>query len=207
MESCSILICSFGSQWWRDLATERALPSALAQGDHEIILSHDPDPTANLGQLRNRAALATRSEYLCFLDADDELEPGYIAAMMEGTSAVLRPKVRVLCEGPNETPMPEPFEVDPRPILEGNYVIVGAPIRRDLFLGVGGFSDDDYCEDWVLFIKAWIAGAKFDLVPKAVYRQNWRRGSRNQPDPAAGDILRQKIRDHYRPLAQKAGLL
>lgn len=205
MKTFSILICTFGSSWWRDLAISRALPSAQTQGDNEIILVHDPDPNAPLGPLRNRAADMASSDFIVFVDGDDELESGYIDAMRKGSADIMIPRVRVLCEGPNETPMPAPFEIPTRPLLDGNYAIVGSPIRRDLFLSVGGYPNLEYAEDWGMILAAWISAATFEHIPQATYRQHWRKHSRNQhPD---GEILRQNIRDHYTPLAQRAGLL
>ncbi len=208
MNSFSILICSFGSSWWRDLAISRALPSAVAQGDHEIIVLHDPDPGASLGKLRNRAGDMATSDYLVFLDADDELEPGYIDAMREIETDVRIPMVRVLIGDPrHDSPPPDPFEIEPRHILDGNFIVVGAAIRRDLFLKVGGFGNQFFIEDWVLWIRAWIAGASMKLSPKSTYRQNWREGSRNQPERTAYLKVYDQIRQQYLPLAQKAGLI
>lgn len=204
MAACSIVIVSYGSAWWKQVGDERALPSAQAQGDYEIIRIHRDDPNTNLCSLRNHAVAQATSEKIVIVDADDELEPGYVDAMLAATGDIRYPKIRVLSE-PDETPLPAPYEIDPRPIWEGNYVIVAAMMRRDMFLSLGGYDPAlEYAEDWDFYIRAFFAGASFQFVPNAIYRQHWRAGARNQhPD---GERLRQQIRDRYRPLAQKAGL-
>jgi len=207
LKDFSILIVSYGDPWWRDLAISRALPSALTQGDNEIVMVHDPDPGISLSRLRNRAADMATSESLVFLDADDELEPGYIDAMRTLDSDVRVPMVRCLSEGPNETPLPESFEIAPRPFLEGNYIVIGAAIRRQLFYNVGGFDDYETAEDWPLWIKAWIARARIASVAGAIYRQHWRPGSRNQLEHKQYSAICDRIRNRYTPLARKAGLL
>jgi glycosyltransferase involved in cell wall biosynthesis len=205
MPACSLIIVSYGSAWWKQAGDERALPSARAQGDYEIIRIHRDDPNTNLCSLRNQAVVQATSDHVVVLDADDELEPGYVDAMLAASGDIRYPKIRVLSE-PNETPLPAPYEIDARPIWEGNYVIVGAMMRRDMFLNLGGYDPElEYAEDWDFYIRAFFAGASFQFVAHATYRQNWRLNSRNQnPD---GERLRQQIRDRYSKLAKEAGLI
>src|SRR3990172_10108928 len=75
----SICIATFGDSRWRDLPYSRAYPSALDQGAHEIIMEHQPEGT--VASSRNAAAEKAKGDWLCFLDADDELAQGYLSAM------------------------------------------------------------------------------------------------------------------------------
>ena len=50
-----------------------------------------------LAQARNEIIARTNTEFLILLDADDELEPGYVAAMARGSADIRVPRVRKLC--------------------------------------------------------------------------------------------------------------
>ena len=78
--SVSIVIATCGSDDWSDLAWSRAYPSADAQeGRGEIVVEHYPDLTVSAA--RNAAAAHASGDVLVFLDADDELAPGYLTAL------------------------------------------------------------------------------------------------------------------------------
>lgn len=209
MKSVSLLIVSFGSEHWRELAAQRAMLSAQAQGNHEIILLHDADPNASLAKLRNRAAAAATGEYLIFVDADDELESNYVEAMREISSDVRVPMVRILGGDPygEVNQVPDAIEIERRHLLDGNYIVIGAAVRRELFLDVGGFDDHATIEDWPLWIKCWIQRASIELAPNAIYRQNWRLGSRNQMERRQYLKIYESIREHYTSLAREKGLI
>ena len=83
----SICIATFGDERWRDLAMSRAYPSALEQDAPEIIVVHQPVGT--LASARNAAAAQAHGDWLCFLDADDELASGYLDAMMAASVSAL----------------------------------------------------------------------------------------------------------------------
>jgi GT2 family glycosyltransferase len=157
--------------------------------------------------MRNTLAAMATTEWLCFLDADDELEPGYIEAMLSAEGDVRVPMVRLCTGTPDELiKLPDPFEIPPKAnLLEGNHIVIGAFIRRTAFIKLGGFDDWPCAEDWPLWIKAWIAGAKIRLAEQAIYRQNWRPGTRNQPEQQYYRMICQKIRERYEPLARKFG--
>jgi len=90
--SVQVLICTWGDLGWRDLAYARAYPSAFDQA--MTFIHHVPD--GNAASARNEAVelQARDAEWLCFLDADDELAPGYVDAMR--ASGLLEPRRAVL---------------------------------------------------------------------------------------------------------------
>lgn len=171
--NCSIVIATYGDDSWETLALERAAPSAADQGAHEILIGHDPD--GNIAGVRNELASKATGDWLCFLDADDEIAPGFLAAMkraskqerrVDAAPLLLTPAVSYVRKGKRATPMFHP-EGDLR---DDNYLVVGTLIEKSLFDEVEGFSDYPHgFEDWSLWAKSWKAGARIARVPHAVY--------------------------------------
>ena len=165
------------------------MPSANQQNALEVLTCHDYDAT--IAEVRNDLAAKAYGDWLCFLDADDELGPGYLAAMERaleqerGTAAtdplLLTPAVAYVHKGRARPPRFHPvgnFQDD-------NYVVVGTLVERKLFFEVGGFGDYPHgFEDWSLWAKCWKAGARVVQVKRAIYyahvdqhskhREGWR---------------------------------
>ena len=173
MTTFGIMIATYGDPEWSELATKRALPSALLQNADEILIDHFPGCT--IAQARNALADRAESEWLVFLDADDELDKGYVAHMRkaisqprhEARNLILHPRVSYVRKG---KPSPPRYPVRRGTLKDDNFIIVGAGIRRDTFRAVHGFSDYPHgFEDWSLWAKAWKRGAQIVDVPRAVY--------------------------------------
>jgi GT2 family glycosyltransferase len=173
----SILIATYGPPSWERLALTRALPS-VKDFPCEVLVGHDPEGT--IASVRNGLAERATSEWLCFLDADDELAPGYLDAMQralseegEGLEAVpplLTPAVRQLRRGTPRGPFFYP-EVDLR---GGNWLVIGTLVHHDLFEKVGGFENYPHgLEDWQMWAKCFKAGARVVKVADAVYVQHY----------------------------------
>jgi glycosyltransferase involved in cell wall biosynthesis len=89
----SVLIATYGDPQWETLARSRALPTAQTQDAFEILLRHEPDGTVTTS--RNALADQARGDWLCYLDADDELAPGYLGAMRRAfEQETRRPRAR-----------------------------------------------------------------------------------------------------------------
>lgn len=194
MSSVSICIATYGNSEWQVMAEERALPSAYAQEPLEVLTFHDPDGT--IASARNELGNTARGEWLCFLDADDELAPNYIQEMLKASRrkilhdpetmkrlnhAILMPAVRYIDKGRARATMMERI----KDLRVDNFLVIGTLVERSLFTEVGGFNDYPHgFEDWSLWAKCWKAGAEIVQVPKAVYiahinrnsehRQRWR---------------------------------
>lgn len=180
----TIAVATYGDPAWLDLAHQRAVPSARAQGAPVITVHAD-----SLHAARNACLEQVQTDHVVFLDADDELEPGYLNAMAVGSADVRVPRVRyVRASGAAAPPiMPRvsghhhACEADC--LAYGNWVVIGAQVRADLLRKVGGFEPWPLYEDWAAFARMWQAGATFEPTPRAIYRAHVRRDSRNRaPD-------------------------
>ena len=180
----SILIATYGEESWSQLALNRAFPSALDQGAHEIHTGHSPG--TSISEARNALAEMAKGDWLCFLDADDELGGGYLAAMQQayerrrrddGTPPLLTPAVSYVRNGRRQTPR----FLTGHDLSQNNYLVVGTLVQRDLFMQVGGFSDYPHgFEDWSLWAKCWKAGAEVVQVKRAVYIAHWNPTSKHR---------------------------
>lgn len=176
----SVIVATYGADSWARTA-ERAVASAhaLQPAAREVIVVHEPDGA--LHTARNAGAAQASGEWLCFLDGDDELDPGYLDAMARAHAAhpdagLLGPAVAYVRHGVRQEPMCWP-EVDLR---DGNYLVIGTLVRRFMFDAVGGFKHWPMYEDWCLWQRCWLAGAEPVVVPDAVYVAHVRQLSRNR---------------------------
>lgn len=190
----TVVVPSFGDTSWSDLALTRAVPSARALG--VPVLHHHGD---TLHEARNALVDVVDTEWVCHLDADDELEAGYFAAMAAADGDVRAPAVRYVQRGHAARPrMPRvaghQHDCDASCLVHGNWLVVGALVRTQLVRDVGGWRDFDWSEDWDLWLRCHLAGASIAAIPEAVYRAHVRRGSRNRtPDRSARLAAHQAI--------------
>ena len=164
----SIIIATYGEESWRELALTRALPS-VEHYDTEILVGHDED--ASIAQVRNALAAKATGEWLCFLDADDELARGYLEAMERklGRGRLLTPRVMQIVQGRRK----RAAFIKKVNLMTGNYLVIGTAIERSLFERAGGFCDYPHgFEDWSLWYKAARLGAQVVQVPAAIYIQH-----------------------------------
>lgn len=175
----TVAVATFGGNEWVQLATRRAIPSAEEQGV-QVVHRHG----ASLAQARNDALALVKTEWVIFLDADDELEPGYVEAMAAGTADVRGPLALYVRDGQERRWRPRVFghehSCDASCLRDGNWLLIGSAVRADMVREVGGFRDFDWSEDWDLWLRCYRAGATFELIPDAVYRAHVRLDSRNR---------------------------
>ena len=177
-----IVVAVFGDlDRWRPLAA-RALESARAQNPAQIEYVEG----RSLHEARNEGLGRLRTDWVVHLDADDELEPGYLDAMARSAADLRAPAVRyVRGRHPGHATMlrvsghlDHPCTADC--LTEGNWIVVGAAARTELVRAVGGWRDYPWSEDWDLWVRCWKAGATIEPVPAAVYRAHVRHDSRNR---------------------------
>lgn len=177
----TVTVATYGDDGWRRLAHSRALPSARALGV-PVVYEH----AATLHDARNATLAKVDTPWVVHLDADDELESGYVEAMASGTADVRVPAVRYIRRG-NRAAAPGVPRVaghghgcTAECLPAGNWIVVGAAARTELVLAVGGWRDWPWSEDWDLWLRLHLAGATFEAVPQAIYRAHVRSGSRNR---------------------------
>lgn len=201
MISASIIIATCGDSKWRQLALRRALPSASRFDQAEIAIYHGPND--KIHEARNAGARMAQGEWLCFLDADDELEPGYVEAMLRAEGDLRYPRVRYV-DPKSSAPLPAPTTLFKTHLFKRNYMVIGTFVRRELFFNVGGFEEFPSWEDWALWIKCWLAGAQSVLVKDAIYRSYMNPAGRCTVQNSRA--LHDSIVARYAPRAQALGL-
>jgi glycosyltransferase involved in cell wall biosynthesis len=192
----AVIVATFGEDRWAQLARTVAVPSAEAERPAELIVHHGA-AGEQLHQARNDAAGLARSEWLCFLDADDQLEPGYLAALLSASGDLRAPAVRYVPEDALPgAPDPPAQTFERRNISTMNPCVIGTLIRRQLFEEAGRFWPERAWEDWSLFRRAWLLGATIEHVPSAVYRVTVNAAGRNSTVDRPHTLHREILRSH-----------
>ena len=186
-DELTVICGTFGDKKWVDLAHSRALPSAKALGV-PVIHYHGN----NVAHARNLALSRVETPLVVCLDADDELEPGFVEAVAQSTADVRVPRVRCMRDGQMVAGglfMPKigdpahrrgDHECSAECLPFGNWIVVGAAARTQLLRDVGGWAEwIPIYEDWHLWAKCHRAGATFEPCPNAIYRQHLSHDSRN----------------------------
>lgn len=197
MATVSVLISCFGHTDWANLAWSRAYPSAFRQAD-ECLVVHKKNGT--LCEARNEAAEAASGDWLVFLDADDELDPGYVSALKaqlevdESPTQLCAPRVSYIESGYRQAPKYLPLGQDD--IREGNWLVIGTAVHRATFGLAGGFREWPIYEDWDLWQRCHLrASAKPVKVPDMVYVAHVSHHSRNRaPSPETQSRVFRDIR-------------
>lgn len=177
----TVVVGTYGDPSWPALAASRAVPSAQALGVPVVHVHAD-----TLHDARNQGLAQVTTEWVVHLDADDELEPGYMDAVAAGRGDVRAPSVRYVTAAGHRPPAVMPrvaghaHTCTQTCLTQGNWLVVGAAARTSLLRDVGGWRDWPVYEDWDLWLRCHLAGAAVDAVPQAVYRAYVRRGSRNR---------------------------
>ena len=179
----TVAVCTYGDDHWQQLA-RRAIASAETQAP--VVHVHGD----SLHGARNQALEHVDTPYIVYLDADDELEAGYVEALAAGTADLRAPAVRYVTHGKAHPPrMPRVaghrHNCTADCLPQGNWLVVGTAAPTQLLRNVGGWRDFAWSEDWDLWLRCHLAGSTIEAIPSAVYRAHVRRDSRNRaPDRA-----------------------
>ena len=156
----------------REAELDRALNSI--NGTDRVIIWHDTK-REGAAVSRNRALEKVDSEWVAFLDDDDELKPNHLRACARNAALTGADLVYPWfdCDGEDKIGMfGVPF--DPVLLRKRNYIPVTVLVRTELVRKVGGLQehpDDngDPCEDWGLWLALLDAGAVFSHLPQRTW--------------------------------------
>lgn len=184
---CTIIVGTYGEDRWHELADQRAVPSARAQGCRVVHVHGD-----TLHDARNIGLGQVCTPWVVFLDADDELRPGYVDALAAGSCDLRAPAVQYVTPG-GRPQAPYVLRVAGHRhdcvadcLADGNFLVIGTMARTQLLRDVGGWEPFDLFEDWAIFARCYRAGATVETIPAAVYVAHMDLQSRNRaPDQKA----------------------
>jgi glycosyltransferase involved in cell wall biosynthesis len=182
----------------------------VAAGFDFVATSSEKD--RGLYDAMNKGAAWASGEWLVFLQADDWLALGALAAWAAGIKA--NPGAQVV------TGVPERFErragawVERRSaddiggqelsvcnIALGDPMLNARTIRKDAFHAAGGFSlDYPYCSDRDFLLQLHQHAARAVSVPEKVYRYRWHEGSRTMND---GNELAGRVAEECLTIAER----
>lgn len=180
--AATVCVATFGDSTWIDTA-QRAIASAHRIGATAVLHRHGK----TLAAARNACADAAETEWLVYLDADDELRPGYLEAMAAASADLRAPVVECVRGRRRLRPyMPQVWghrhACTAECLRAGNWLLIGTAVRAEMARRVRWREYPVY-EDWDFFQRCWLSGATVEPVPRAVYRMYWRRDSRNHAPP------------------------
>lgn len=204
MDTVTIGVATYGDESWRELALERAVPSAIEQAP--MLIVHRGDPLATLAKARNDVLDQVETEFVIFLDGDDRLAPGYVHAMLQGSADLRSPSLQQRWPGraPHNIGVPRVWAHEHACTAEclraGNWLVVGTMARVSMLRKAGGWQEEGWSEDWSLWARTWVrCGATVEAIPEAVYVAYRRHESRNRTSRAAAAYWHQQIEDSIWP--------
>jgi len=145
---------------------------------------------SGVSNARNHGLSRVETEWVCFLDADDWLRPGFCRAMLQAANASLDLVYcgyeRITLEGEiissfSADFLERGFECAARECPTAIHSVI---IRRSLVEELGGF-DPAFatCEDWDLWQRAARAGARIGAIPDLLALYHMRPGSLSRRYP------------------------
>jgi hypothetical protein len=150
--SIELIVADDGSEVSPDALLAEAFPAASLR-----VVSH---PNAGLSAARNMGARAASSDFVLFLDDDDELMPGALAAV----TAMLAPGIGIVSGGVevievgSDAPPWYRYPKDLGPEMDhevASYLAGSFAIDRKLLFDLGGFDEDLRCNHQrELFLRA-----------------------------------------------------
>lgn len=170
-----------------------SIADGLAGRDPRITVIHQTNK--GVASARNAGVEASASEFVVFLDADDELLPDYLASMDAFVRDhpgydIYHPNLRVETGTSQATSFSQEAQVVSHGLedLLDSCVIAlgGAMVRTRLFRSLGGFLDGIHCEDYDFWLRATSTGARALYSPRTLYVYHQEGQERRSQDTRAG---------------------
>lgn len=157
---------------------------------------------AGVSAARNRGAGEAKGDYLVFLDADDVLEPTYLARCWDALRTASPDVAYAYTQMRHFGDCSEIYESAPfskQRVLDGNLVNVSALVRRAAFEKVGGFDEDARLglEDADLWVRLLERGHTGIFVEEPLLRYRRHGQSRNRLSAAEVEALTWRRRLAY----------
>lgn len=168
-----VVIGTYGDDVWKRRGDNVA--NATSAYCDDLIHVHGK----TLSEARNLGAEILSTDWLIFLDADDALAASYVAEMKDACEPgfLLQPTTLGCRDGVYDD---EPVLIPRKDLSRSNYLIIGTACERERFQAVGGFRELPALEDWDLWCRMIINGAKVKRVPGATYVVNVSDSGRNK---------------------------
>lgn len=178
---------------YNDCSTDDTAERATELG--AVVFNGDRNRGCSFG--KNKLASIAKSDWLFFIDSDDELLPNFsdvaqkwinardkTAMILMNYSYVNYHTGAIKYEPKFST---EELRKDPLRFMIKNKIVNSALIRRDAFLSMGGFDLDPetlYVEDRAFSLKAAMANIAIDIEPIACFKINYFPESMSTAKPA-----------------------
>lgn len=168
----------------------RAVASVFGQEllPHSVVIETDLGRRGP-GATRNQGLSRVDTEWVAFLDDDDELYPDHLKACLAlaeyAQADVVYPLWATEYDG---IVLRDPFGLagqpfDARRLRQDNYIPVTTLCRTEAVRAVGGFPTEDAptigqhrCESWGLWLRLADAGARFEPLHAVTWCYRWHQG-------------------------------
>jgi glycosyltransferase involved in cell wall biosynthesis len=139
---------------------------------------------AGAAATRNLGLEKVDTEFVAFLDSDDQLRPGHLAGLYDMAREAGADLVYPWFDVANGwDPFPDRFgqPFDPEILKTRNTIPVTVLARTELVRDVGGFQPkgppENPCEDWGCWEAMLAAGARFVHLPERTWIWHWHRSA------------------------------
>lgn len=156
---------------------------------------------------RNAGAQVARSDYLAFLDADDQLTPNAIELMLlhvlqSGSDWCLIDILKKTHTGDEVQRTEIPSGNIVHGILREDFIRRGMFFLRDSFFAVGMYDEEmKNREDWDINIRMFSKGFVYSYLPQPLYLYTWRPGSITGDRARILNYTERLLRKHHKRLA------